>query len=1104
MALSMDTAACANNSIFDLFKMPCSNDASVGILHEIFGNQIANMIPGVVASKTPTLIPSFIHNFNMVLLTGALLVYAIIIIAGTVNTGHQGKFLGQQWDSIWTPLRVIGGTACMVPLKYGLAAAQVIVLALILYGVHAATTVWSSSLADVEYGTPPTVPASGMDMIKQAIANNIILRTYVAINGGQEPSTTPEPLPDEQIPFFDQAATALQQQASDMIPDMCKAALGLASNGHLLPDSGITGTESGLYGMCKKFQNDFLQSGKPYYVDATIPASTFGGRAGGGYPTTWIGQLPGYTPCLQDPNGQLTAACYQNFPTRLPDIPPAIGVYEPYIYNHYTGYNVTLGTAPNLLHQTIIALGAAKDESSFTTPDGVVLESNRTVTYQPASSTSNALANLQADITTFVQQNVIKCTSAGTPLTPDSPLPNGCSNNLNQIITDFNNYLAQSANSSNQNTLSGTNLIPTAQNTAITNPSANPMLPGTSLQLNSSWWNAGEVYLMVDQKMAQNLSNMFSQLAGLNNSKFLPQFVQKGTFSTAWVFSLIPSFPVKVYSTAALDSAIAMLHVTSTSTDAPVLWHNYLHDNFETAYPQTFSALSMFPEADSLGLYQLGLLAGSSYPASTIKVNNIFVRLYQIMQANNMLNGGFSSTLPIKNAMNKIFDGLLGSQGSGAATSITSLMNEVYNIGITDNKYGFIGKNLSVIQNAQRTGMDMIATTINSIESVYTHYEQEYSDLRSQVTSIGLGTTAAAGALSAAAITAGFGGPFSAGAAAALGAGAEVSAQAGQMSIQIITMLKMSDILQSLMWLPIVIVVLTALFTAGVSFALMLPLMPFILFWAGQIAWILGCLEAVIAAPFLMLALILPGGHHFAGHSVPGLRMLLGIIFRPVLMVLGLLIGLVLTYIIISFSADAFHVVAVTLIGGTLGSNPTPYPGIIPNLPTYQDARGVIACLMLFLYCSFLMLAFQKCFSPIYLLPEKVIQMMGGQADKAGEQDLQQLQQGVNQQSQSLAQSGGQAVNKGIEAQQQKTQSKSRAMESGSGSASKPYSQTKSGLYDKEAWQRHQDANSPGSAGLGQGDGGSGGASGGGQSPDENAIAAQRAAQPPKPRTGEH
>jgi len=240
---------------------------------------------------------------------------------------------------------------------------------------------------------------------------------------------------------------------------------------------------------------------------------------------------------------------------------------------------------------------------------------------------------------------------------------------------------------------------------------------------------------------------------------------------------------------------------------------------------------------------------------------------------------------------------------------------------------------------------------------------------------------------------------------------------------------------------------------------------------------------------------------------VPGLRMLLGIIFRPVLMVLGLLIGLVLTYIVISFSADAFHVVAVTLIGGTMGGSPTPIDGIIPNTPAYQDARGVVSCLMLFLYCSFLMLAFQKCFSPIYLLPEKVTQMMGGQADKAGEQDLQQLQQGVSQQSQSAAQSGGQSMNKGVEAQQQKTQSISRSMESGAGASSMPYGKGKTAaLYDKGGWQNAQDkAAGSSSAGLNSSPGEGGGNGGGGMNPsDPTQNPALQGSPQPKPRNDSH
>ena len=175
--------------------------------------------------------------------------------------------------------------------------------------------------------------------------------------------------------------------------------------------------------------------------------------------------------------------------------------------------------------------------------------------------------------------------------------------------------------------------------------------------------------------------------------------------------------------------------------------------------------------------------------------------------------------------------------------------------------------------------------------------------------------------------------------------------------------------------------------------------------------------------------------------------------------------------------------------------NGTNVTGIIPNTAQYTETLGIIACLMLFLYCSFLMLAFQKCFSPIYLLPEKVTQMMGGQADKAGEQDLQQLQQGVTQQGQSLAQSGGQGMNKGIEAQQQHTQAVSRAGESGTGASSKAYGSMKGGMYDKEAWGRNFGGDI--SAGLTSNEDSKGGASQGDSSNAANNPGLQGTPKPP-------
>ena len=1045
---------CVQNGLFSLFNMPCASDSSVTILQEIFGDQIATLVHGTATNVTP-LIPHFLSNFNSVLLTGAMLIYAIIIIVGTVNTGHHGKFLGQQWDSIWTILRVIGGTVCMVPLKYGLCAAQILVLMLVLFGVHAASTVWAASLNNVEYGTPPSVPASGIDMVRSTIANEIIMETYnqlEALNGTSDHPAIPlGTLPKASL--YSSEAAGLRGNIKTLFPAFCKSALTLGSTNdnnyalYLYPDNKITGTDLAKLNACEELGNDFLQSGASPHFSSAQYASIF--DSGSTEPAhVWIGQNENSSDCSQNPLA-INADCYALFPGEHPHSP-----------NHiYTASVINPSTNQVIYFESQATGGKFYEDGSWPNITSGAQVTTTAEYIKAAAAPNDTQKALSGDITTFIADNIVtpKCLGA----TPDP----SCTNNIDSIISAFNKNLA-SQDSASTHTIDPTTDTPTTSSQNI---------PGTNTPLNSSWWNAGEIYLIIDKQMAANLSSLYKQLAQLSGTDPLGHYTARTTAAVRLSMSLYDS------GSKSRDTSSAIFTSQTESDTTPTLWKNFLNNTPDIKNNSAiYNKLMQVPAADTLGF----LLIGETPQFKTDPKQWVYVmiRLYDVMAANGMLNSGDSSSslTPITSAMNKIFTGLMGSSGNGAAANVTNLMNEVYQLGLDKPSNDMISNNLSVIQRAQRTGMDMIVTTINSIESVYNHFASEYKTLRTDVEITAGVTGYTSAALAAGAVAAGFGGPFTAGTAAALGASAEVAAQTGQTAIQIMTLLKMSSLAQSLMWMPIVIVVLTSLFTAGVSFALMLPLIPFILFWAGQIAWILGTLEAIIAAPFLMLALVLPGGHHFAGHTVPGLRMLLGVIFRPVLMVLGLLIGMVLTYIIISFSADAFHVVALTLIGGTV--NGVEQSGIIPNTAYYQNANGVIACLLLFLYCSFLMMAFQKCFSPIYLLPEKVVQMMGGQADKAGEQDLQGLQQGVSQQSQSLAQSGGQAANKGIEAQQQKTQAVKGSAESGMGAVSKAGGAGKQFTYDRSAWKNHHASKSQekGAAGLSSGGGGNGGGAGSG------------------------
>ena len=1050
-------ATCTQNSLLGILNMPCASDSSVTILQEIFGDQVATLVHGPTTNITP-LIPHFLSNFNAVLVSGALVLYALIIIVGTVNTGHQGKFLGQQWDSIWTVVRVIGGTVAMVPLKFGLCAAQVLVLMLVLFGVHAASTVWAASLKDVDYGTPPSVPASAINIVRNAIANEIVMETYNQITGLNGNPNPPSVSFGTNIyaDFYGSEATGLRATIKALFPDFCKSALRLGTvvnkttDMNLTPDNRITGSDLGQLKACEQLGNDFLQSGASPHFSTSEYAGIF--NTGGTQPAhVWIGQnLATYAGCSTSPL-YIDKTCYAHFPGEAP-------VSNNHIYHIVVTNPNTKQPITFLAQATGGAFYGAGTWPTFNSPS-ISTEAK----YIPPVAQPNATQKaLSKDITNFVANNITAHKCLGPKPDPS------CSMDISNIISAFNKDLAKDETGT-------THKIAPGEDTPT---SSSQTIPGTGTPLNSSWWNAGEIYLIIDKQMAANLSSLYQQLSELTGNDPLGHYTAQTTAAVRLSMSLYDS------GEKSRDTASGVFRSQTQTTSTPALWTAFINstpaikDN-----PTAYAKLSHIPAGDTLGFLLIGHSGQFYFDAYTY--TDMMVRLYDIMAANGLLDSAEtdSSLTPITSAMNKIFTGLMGSDGNGAAANVTNLMNEVYQLGLDNPSNDMISNNLSVIQRAQRTGMDMIVTTVNSITSVYNHYANEYHDLQNNVEDTAIGAGAASSALAVAAISAGFWG--SAGAAAGLGAAAEVSAQAGQTTIQIMTLLKMSSLAQSLMWMPIVIVVLTSLFTAGVSFALMLPLIPFILFWAGQIAWILGTLEAIIAAPFLMLALVLPGGHHFAGHTVPGLRMLLGVIFRPVLMVLGLLIGMVLTYIVIAFSADAFHVVAVTLIGGVV--NGVPQSGIIPNTPYYQNANGIIACLLLFLYCSFLMLAFQKCFSPIYLLPEKVVQMMGGQADKAGEQDLQGLQQGVNQQSQSLAQSGGQTANKGIEAQQQKSQAVKGSSEAGMGAASRVGGMGKQYTYDKNAWKNHQQAKEQkqGSAGLssaesgGRNAGGAGSGSGG-------------------------
>ncbi|MDO8953905.1 MAG: DotA/TraY family protein [Gammaproteobacteria bacterium] len=642
--------------------------------------------------------------------------------------------------------------------------------------------------------------------------------------------------------------------------------------------------------------------------------------------------------------------------------------------------------------------------------------------------------------------------------------------------------------------------------------------PMIDMQLNNSWWQAGSSYLVIDNQLSQSLAQLWTQLQTLINKiqnagnsatfegnftlgysvsvwamgQIYPNIAQCGAYNLDWVYAgnLTPlgitnsaAQPNNVDPTASFFSCAAdEIHGTNifnvtlpvqTMQVPPTNWPqliapynpdpNYvaqttqLHVIDSTNYPDLYMDLSYLPAQYQGPVSILLTMAAQDYKTNPTKVPSDYVilmpylqGLLNVLQANNILQSGPSEGLPVTMALNEIFSGLLGADSADPTASLNSVIQQVYNLGSPPAVPGLVAKQFSLMQQTQSVGISMIMVCITSMEDIINHFQNEYQTFESSLNfymNAGIGLSVSAGFAASLASN-----PMWAPVSSALSGALSASASAMNLLMQIKTINELTSISMTLMWLPIVMFVLTSLFTAGVQFALIVPLTPYLLFWAGEIAWLLAVLEAVVAAPIVMLGLAHPGGHDYMGHSAPAVRMLLSVVFRPVLMVIGMITGILLTYVVITFSAQGFHTVAASLLNAVPQND--------------QLVQGILASLMLLVYCSFIVLAFNKCFSTIYTIPDKVMEWVGGhRGDQAGAQDVQSLSGTASQGADKMAGAGSQGAEKGIGTMGDKAGQTSKFDQDASSTAKSEGTGTGKGIADgAQTRERAKREQGPGSA----------------------------------------
>lgn len=155
----------------------------------------------------------------------------------------------------------------------------------------------------------------------------------------------------------------------------------------------------------------------------------------------------------------------------------------------------------------------------------------------------------------------------------------------------------------------------------------------------------------------------------------------------------------------------------------------------------------------------------------------------------------------------------------------------------------------------------------------------------------------------------------------------------------------------------------------GLTLLVYFPMMPYIVWMSTVFGWIVVCAEAVIAAPLWAIMHVHPHGDEFHGKAGQGYTLLTTLIFKPVLMVLGLIMVIVIINPIGNLLNNTFYSVFQITKGSNLGG-------------VFVIITGLI------IYTGLLMSLFKKVVGLIHELPDAVVAWIGGQGTLSQHSDM--------------------------------------------------------------------------------------------------------------------
>lgn len=204
------------------------------------------------------------------------------------------------------------------------------------------------------------------------------------------------------------------------------------------------------------------------------------------------------------------------------------------------------------------------------------------------------------------------------------------------------------------------------------------------------------------------------------------------------------------------------------------------------------------------------------------------------------------------------------------------------------------------------------------------------------------------------------------------------------------------------MYLPAGIAFSLPLLVMGVTLSIYVPLIPFMLFTFGVIGWLIFVIEAMAAAAVIALGITHPEGHPLLGRSEAALNLLMGVFLRPVLMIVGLVAGMVLSYIAIDILNYGFSY----LVNTTYHSF---------DVASGAGQFNIIKQIAVMLIYTFTVVSLiNQSFSLIFRVPDQFLTYIGGQPMPGGAEMMQMVGE-IKAETKAGMEAHGGAITKGAE-----------------------------------------------------------------------------------------